>query len=125
MRKASFVEALANVRPDIAPALLHEQERHMVGVVRISATDSFWEQHNGGDEILIILQGRADFTLRNPDATETLSANSSDILHIPKGVAHGARIYEEAHILFFTPKEGNISWTEGEEVSARAVDRHK
>lgn len=125
MRKASFIKALASVQPDIAPALLLELDaRHIVGVVRISAADGFWEQHNGGDEILVVLQSRADFTLRYPDTTEMLSASSGNILRIPRGMPHGAKIYEEAHILFFTPKEGNISWTESEKVSTQAVARH-
>lgn len=126
MRKASFAQALANVEPDVAPALLSELDaRHMVGVVRITAADGFWERHDGGDEILVVLRGRMDFTFQYPHATETLSVSSGDILHIPQGVAHGAKIYEEVHILFFTPKEGNVSWTEGEEVTAQAVTRHQ
>jgi quercetin dioxygenase-like cupin family protein len=125
MRKASLIEALAKIQPNIAPALLLELDaRHMIGVVRISAADGLWEQHNGGDEILVILQGRAEFTLHYPDTTEMLSVNAGDILHIPKGVAHGAKIHEEVHILFFTPKEDNIAWTEGDEVSVETVVRH-
>lgn len=96
MRKASLIETLDKIQPNIAPALLLELDaRHMVGVVRISAAEGLWEQHNGGDEILVVLQGRAEFTLRHFDATEMISAKAGDILHIPKGVAHSAKIYEE------------------------------
>lgn len=126
VRKTSFVQAFSMIQPDIAPALLSELNHcYMVGVVKISAADGFWERHDGGDEILVILQGRMDFTLRYLDTTETLSVDAGDILHIPQGVAHGAKIYEEAHILFFTPKEGNVSWTEGEEATAQALARHQ
>jgi mannose-6-phosphate isomerase-like protein (cupin superfamily) len=126
MRKASFAQALANVQPDAAPALLFELDaQHMTGVIRITAADGFWERHNGGDEILVVLQGRMDFTFRYPDSTETLLVGCGDILHIPRGVAHGAKIYEEVHILFFTPKEGNTCWTEGEEITVQAVTRHQ
>jgi quercetin dioxygenase-like cupin family protein len=126
MRKASLIETLANVQPDIAPALLFNLDgRCMVGVVRISKADGFWEQHDEGDEILVVLQGQADFTLQHPDGTEKILVNAGDVLHIPKGVPHGAKIYDEVQILFFTPREGNTSWTEGNEVTAEAVARHR
>ncbi|PIG92257.1 cupin domain-containing protein [Gloeocapsopsis sp. IPPAS B-1203] len=123
--KASFTQALANLHPDVAPVLLSEFDQHMVGVVRMTTSDGFWEQHNDGDEILIILQGRMDFTLCYPNATATLAVEAGDILHIPQGVAHGAKIYEEVHILFFTPQVGNISWVEGEQVTEQVAARHR
>lgn len=126
VRKTSFVQALSTIQPDIAPALLSKLDlHHMVGVIKISAADGFWERHDGGDEILVVLQGRMDFTLRYHNVAETLSVKAGDILHIPQGVAHSAKIYEEVHILFFSPKEGNVSWTEGEEVATQTLARHQ
>jgi len=84
----------------------------MLGVIRIQeeSTRGFWERHDGGDEILVLLQGRATMTLRPDDAPETAhELGPGDALLIPKGVTHSGKLHTpEAQILFITPREGNV-----------------
>jgi quercetin dioxygenase-like cupin family protein len=94
---------------------------HMLGVVRIPSSDGFWEQHDDGDELLVILGGKADFTIVHGDRRETLSVQAGDVLLIPRGSVHAANIHEEMRILFLTPKTGNSGWTE----TASAQRRHE
>ena len=90
-------------------------QRHMLGVIRIPAgsTTGFFERHDGGDELLLILAGRLVFTVHAPDGTtETVPLAAGDLLLIPRGHAHGAEIHEDVEILFLTPEHGNTAWSD-------------
>ncbi|MCY1018283.1 cupin domain-containing protein [Pyxidicoccus sp. MSG2] len=95
----------------------------MLGVIRIGVkgTEGFWERHDGGDELLVLVSGHMTMTLRpasEPDQAHDLGAG--DALLIPRGVAHSARLHTpEVHLLFVTPREGNEAWTEHPEGTRR------
>ncbi|WP_437499030.1 cupin domain-containing protein [Sorangium sp. So ce1099] len=85
----------------------------MVGVTTKAAgsTDGFWERHDGGDELLVVLRGRATFTIALPDgATEVTDVGPGQALLIPRGAAHSARVADDVHVFFVTPGDGNSTW---------------
>lgn len=88
----------------------------MVGVIQISKDDppDAWEQHDGGDELLVLLSGRVEMKLRQPDgqlATHELSAGEA--LLIPAALAHSGRaLTPRAEVLFVTPRQGTREWLE-------------
>ncbi|NMO19387.1 cupin domain-containing protein [Pyxidicoccus fallax] len=95
----------------------------MLGVIRIGVegTNGFWERHDGGDELLVVVSGRMTMTLRpesGPDLPHDLGPG--DALLIPRGVAHTARLHTpEVRLLFVTPREGNAAWTDHPEGKRR------
>ncbi len=88
----------------------------MLGVIRVppEGTDGFWERHDGGDELLIIIAGRLTMTLRsNEQADQIHHVGPGDVLLIPRGVAHSGKLHTpEVQILFVTPRNGNIAWSD-------------
>jgi quercetin dioxygenase-like cupin family protein len=120
MPKFSLATALDAIADPTQPNIFaHFDVNHMLGVVRIPAADGFWEQHDDGDELLVILGGKADFTIVRGEEKETLSVQAGDVLMIPRGAAHSGTIHEEMRILFLTPKTGNSGWTEDASVPRR------
>ncbi len=94
----------------------------MIGVVKIKAgsTEGFWERHDGGDELLMLIQGRMRFTIRSCDGQEeVLQVGSGDMVLIPRGSAHTACIAEDIHAIFVTPDEDNAAWSDDEAVKPR------
>ena len=66
-----------------------------------------WERHPAGDEIVVLLSGRAEFVLDRGGRHETIRlAEPSSYVVVPKGTWHTARIAEAATLLFITPGEG-------------------
>ncbi|KYF87084.1 hypothetical protein BE20_27110 [Sorangium cellulosum] len=89
----------------------------MVGVVTKAAgsTDGSWERHDGGDELLVILRGRATFTVNLPDGTtEVTEVGPGQALLIPRGAAHSGHIADDVCVLFVTPSDGNAVWSDVE-----------
>lgn len=85
----------------------------MLGLARITADEAegFWERHDGGDEVLVMIQGSMTFTMSMGDKVESFVVEPGDALFIPRGVAHSSRLHEpEALILFVTPEQGNVAW---------------
>ncbi len=87
----------------------------MLGVVRIGAQEAqgFWERHDGGDEVLLLLEGRMTFTMQLPDGAESFEVGPGDAVFIPRGVSHTSVLHQdEVRILFVTPREGNVAWND-------------
>lgn len=86
-----------------------------IGVVARArgSTDGAWERHDGGDELLVIVRGRAIFTIRREGGeTEVVEVGPSQALRIPRGAAHTAHVLDDLHVLFVSPGEGNHVWSE-------------
>jgi ethanolamine utilization protein EutQ (cupin superfamily) len=86
----------------------------MVGVMR--ADDSLggrWERHDGGDELLVLIEGRCTVAVRRSDGRQTVHhAQRGDMLLIPQGAAHSFTLHTpEVHVLFVTPRDGNRTWS--------------
>jgi uncharacterized cupin superfamily protein len=69
-----------------------------------------WEQHPAGDEIVVLLTGKAEFLLRHDsgDQSVVLSEPGAFVV-VPQAVWHTARIAEPTTVLFITPGEGTAN----------------
>jgi uncharacterized cupin superfamily protein len=69
-----------------------------------------WERHPEGDEIVLLLSGRAELILRKSGGDETLTLDESGAYAVvPRGIWHTAKISEPTRMLFITPGEGTES----------------
>ncbi|NMG09557.1 cupin domain-containing protein [Brasilonema sp. UFV-L1] len=85
---------------------------HLLGVVKVKDAQGFWETHHQGEELLIILSGRARFIALIDGQKQVVEIGAGDILWIPKDAEHSVEIVEELHILFVSPKDGNSARVE-------------
>lgn len=74
-----------------------------------------WERHPAGDELVILLSGRARFFLRSASGDESVVLEEPGaFVMVPANTWHTAHIDEPTSLLFVTPGEG----TENEESPA-------
>ena len=66
-----------------------------------------WEKHPAGDEMVVLLSGRAVFVLRLESGDESIElSDPGSFVIVPKGTWHTAHIDEPTSMLFVTPGEG-------------------
>lgn len=65
-----------------------------------------WECHNLGDELVIILEGRADFIQERDEGNVVLPVQAGSAIINPKGVWHTADISEPIKAIYITPCKG-------------------
>lgn len=66
-----------------------------------------WECHPNGDEIVLMLSGRATFMLETPGGnTELTLERAGDYAFVPRGTWHTARTTTATTMLFITAGEG-------------------
>jgi mannose-6-phosphate isomerase-like protein (cupin superfamily) len=66
-----------------------------------------WEIHPAGDELVVLLSGRADLVFDRAGSHQTASlAQPGSFVIVPKGTWHTARISVPTSMLFVTPGEG-------------------
>jgi mannose-6-phosphate isomerase-like protein (cupin superfamily) len=66
-----------------------------------------WEKHPAGDELVILLSGRAEFVLRLESGDEsTVLEEPGSFVMVPRNTWHTARINQPTRVLFITPGEG-------------------
>lgn len=66
-----------------------------------------WEKHPAGDELVVLLAGRAVFILRKASGDEFIELKEAgSFVLVPKDTWHTARISESTSMLFITPGEG-------------------
>ena len=71
-----------------------------------------WEKHPEGDELLVLLSGRAVFSLRLESGDESVELKEpGSFLIVPKNTWHTAHIDEPTSMLFITPGEGTENET--------------
>ncbi len=107
--------------PDVFASFLCDGAA-MVGLAHIRAgtTDHFWERHGNGDEILYLFEGRATFTAVHADGRrETIEVAAGDLLLLGRNEAHQAQVRENLRLLFVTPQDGNVAWTDDPTVTPR------
>lgn len=63
------------------------------------------EMHPDGDEVLILVSGRARVTLET-DPVEDVTMETGDGLIVPKGVWHKVEILEPCQVVYMTPGPG-------------------
>ncbi|MEQ9365713.1 MAG: cupin domain-containing protein [Leptospirales bacterium] len=122
MQSQNIRDAVAILKPELSvattptgPAMYEALDREynqFKGHTLVSAFDfseawSSWERHPAGDEVVMLLSGRAEVILRGPDGDQaiTLDAEGSYVV-VPRGVWHTAKTAEPTRMLFITPGEG-------------------
>ena len=69
-----------------------------------------WERHVG-DELLHILDGECDLTIRHPSGDEIRTLRAGDLVIVPHDCWHNADAPSGVTMLFMTPTEGSSgSW---------------
>lgn len=117
-RSFAIAAALGAVTAQDGPGILGHYAATgpaMIGVVRIGVdgTQGFWERHDGGDELLVVVAGRMTMTLKGDDGLTPHRLGPGDALLIPRGVAHSGTLHDpEVQILFVSPRDGNASWSD-------------
>lgn len=94
-----------------------------VGVARFAreTVARLWEQHDRGDELLVILKGELSLRLRAKEGEQRHRLQAGDLFLIPREVPHSFDVLsEELELLYATPGEGNRGWNE----QGDAVHRH-
>lgn len=84
-----------------------------LGVARLtpSSSERFWEVHDEGDELLVVVRGRMEFVIENEDGSRTTErVHAGQAIQIPRGRAHAGIVLEEVDVLFLTPSEGSRMW---------------
>ncbi|MCK7595517.1 cupin domain-containing protein [Pseudomarimonas salicorniae] len=66
-----------------------------------------WERHPAGDELVVLLQGRARMRMRLADGDrEVVLGHAGEYVIIPADIWHTAHIETPTRMLFVTPGEG-------------------
>ena len=66
-----------------------------------------WERHPNGDELVLLLEGRATFVLESDGGERTVElAESGDYVLVPRGTWHTSRGRTACRLLFVTAGEG-------------------
>jgi mannose-6-phosphate isomerase-like protein (cupin superfamily) len=70
-----------------------------------------WELHTAGDELLLVLAGECQLTVRDVGGEISRTLCTGDLVIVPKGCWHSNDAPDGVTILFMTPHEGNRhSW---------------
>ncbi len=65
-----------------------------------------WERHPEGDEVVIIVEGRADFHQEIDGEVRTLAVGPGDAVINPAGVWHTADVHAPVTAIYITPAPG-------------------
>jgi mannose-6-phosphate isomerase-like protein (cupin superfamily) len=81
-----------------------------------------WECHNGGDELLLVLDGESELTVLERGARASRVIKAGALVVVPRGCWHNNSAPGGVTMLHMTPTEGNEhSWNEpGTDGSATA-----
>jgi mannose-6-phosphate isomerase-like protein (cupin superfamily) len=70
-----------------------------------------WELHPAGDELLHILAGKSELTVREERGEITRTLRTGDLVVIPRGCWHSNDAPSGVTMLYMTPRSGNRhSW---------------
>ncbi len=79
----------------------------LISAYRFSEDWPTWEKHPAGDEMVILLSGRAEFVLRRDSGDESvILEHPGSFVIVPRNTWHTARIDQATSMLFVTPGEG-------------------
>ncbi len=115
----------------VSPDLYEELDRKfdafrghvLISAHSFSADWGVWERHPAGDELVVLLAGRARLVLRGPDGDETHDLETAGTyVVVPRGAWHTARVSEPARLLFITPGEGTEHREEPDDDPSPAPD---
>lgn len=79
----------------------------LISAHQFSEDWSTWEKHPAGDEMVVLLSGRAEFVLRRESGDESIVLEDpGSFVIIPRNTWHTARTEQVTSVLFVTPGEG-------------------
>ena len=82
----------------------------LVSAHRFTESWGTWEQHPKGDEMVILLTGRAELRMQTATGEESsILERPGAFVLVPKGIWHTASIDEPTTMLFVTPGEGTLN----------------
>lgn len=81
-------------------------EGRLVGIFHQDADWPTWEQHPNGEEVVVLLTGRADLIQWIDGAERVVPLEPCQAVVNPPGVWHTARVHEAGNLLFITPGRG-------------------
>ncbi len=82
----------------------------LISAHHFSESWEMWEKHPAGDELVILLSGRAIFHLKLANGNKSLELKEAGAYAvIPKNQWHTAEIHEPTSMLFITPGEGTLN----------------
>ena len=81
-------------------------EGRLVGVFEQTESWSTWERHPAGEEIVLLLSGRADLIQQIDGQERRVVLGPGQAVVNPTGVWHTADVHEPGQILFVTPGRG-------------------
>lgn len=83
------------------------QDPARIVMIEVSPSDwKHWERHTLSDEIVIVLEGKADFIQELSGENIVLSAQAGTTIINPKGVWHTADVSEPMRAIYITPCKG-------------------
>jgi mannose-6-phosphate isomerase-like protein (cupin superfamily) len=86
--------------------LMGSEKGRLLSALSMSTDWTNWEMHPAGDEILVMLEGKATFVLDFADHVREIALSAGRLLVIPKGVWHTAKVSEPARLLAITAGSG-------------------
>ena len=81
-------------------------EGRLVTMGALAATWDTWERHPAGEEVVLVLSGRADLIQRIDGGERRIALSAGQAAVNPPGVWHTADVHEPGEALFITPGRG-------------------
>jgi mannose-6-phosphate isomerase-like protein (cupin superfamily) len=81
-------------------------EGRLVMIFEQDASWDSWERHPAGDEVVVLLSGRADLILEIDGDQRRIALAPGEAVINPAGVWHTADVHEPGSILTITPGQG-------------------
>ena len=97
------------VGPDFWAEIPHRADLANGRLVMVSRNDetwSHWERHPEGEELVMLLDGRADLELELDTGDHTVELDPGQAVLVPPGIWHRAVVHEPARILTVTAGRG-------------------
>ena len=105
--------ALETVSPELYPSLDANYDgfknHSLIACHDFEEDWGSWEMHPAGDELVMLMSGRATMVVLNEDVETTVCLEKpGSYVVVPKGLWHTALITEPTKMLFMTPGEGTL-----------------
>ena len=107
MEKVNLADKFSLFQEHWSPKVVGELNDSYVKLAKLKG-EFVWHQHEGEDELFLVVKGRLLIKLRDRD----IWLDEGEFTIIPKGVEHLPVADEEAHVLLLEPKStlntGNV-----------------
>jgi mannose-6-phosphate isomerase-like protein (cupin superfamily) len=99
MEKVNLAEKFSLFDEYWSPKLVGELNGQFVKIAKLKG-EFIWHQHEGEDELFMVIEGRLTIRLREKDVV----LEAGEFFIVPRGVEHMPVAEDEAHVLMFEPK---------------------